>query len=264
METGEPYLIFIDHVNRALPEFQRQHGLRVKMSNLCSEIRCRRALTTLARRGRRFVVFPSLNLERWEEWRDDERIIEDVMRFLDNVLQDFIDRAPDEMEKARYAAHRERSVGLGVMGFHSLLQKRDTPWESAAAKSLNRKIFQDLRAQVDKASVKLAHERGPCPDAEELGVMERFSHKIAIAPTASISVICGGTSPGIEPIVANSFTHKTLSGSFLVRNRYLTALLEERGHNDEETWARIATDEGSVANLEFLTGGRKSRISHCL
>ena len=258
VETGEPYLIFIDHVNRALPEFQRQQGLQVKMSNLCSEITLPTGLDRQDRDRTAVCCLSSLNLERWEEWRDNPLFVEDIMRFLDNVLEDFITRAPDEMERARYSAARERAIGLGVMGFHSLLQKRKTPWESAAAKSLNKKIFRDLRAQADAASVTLAKERGACPDAAEQGAMERFSHKLAIAPTASISVICGGASPGIEPIVANSFTHKTLSGSFWVRNRYLSHLLEEHGHNDEDTWGRIATNEGSVANLEFLSNDEKA------
>ena len=258
VETGEPYLIFIDHVNRALPEFQRQQGLQVKMSNLCSEITLPTGLDRQNRDRTAVCCLSSLNLERWEEWRDNPLFVEDIMRFLDNVLEDFITRAPDEMERARYSAARERAIGLGVMGFHSLLQKRKTPWESAAAKSLNKKIFRDLRAQADAASVTLAKERGACPDAAEQGAMERFSHKLAIAPTASISVICGGASPGIEPIVANSFTHKTLSGSFWVRNRYLSHLLEEHGHNDEDTWGRIATNEGSVANLEFLSDDEKA------
>ena len=258
VETGEPYLIFIDHVNRALPEFQRQQGLQVKMSNLCSEITLPTGPDRQNNDRTAVCCLSSLNLERWEEWRDNEIFVEDVMRFLDNVLTDFISRAPDEMERARYSAERERAIGLGVMGFHSLLQKRKTPWESASAKALNNKIFRDLRSQADKASRVLAEERGACPDAAEQGIAERFSHKLAIAPTASISVICGGASPGIEPFVANSFTHKTLSGSFWVRNRYLAELLAEHGHNDEETWGRIATNEGSVAGLEFLNEDEKA------
>ena len=258
VETGEPYLIFIDHVNRALPEFQRQQGLQVKMSNLCSEITLPTGPDRQQNDRTAVCCLSSLNLERWEEWRDNEIFVEDVMRFLDNVLTDFISRAPDEMERARYSAERERAIGLGVMGFHSLLQKRKTPWESASAKALNNKIFRDLRSQADKASRVLAEERGACPDAAEQGIAERFSHKLAIAPTASISVICGGASPGIEPFVANSFTHKTLSGSFWVRNRYLAELLAEHEHNDEETWGRIATNEGSVAGLEFLNEDEKA------
>ena len=156
----------------------------------------------------------SVNAEKFLEWRDHPTFIEDVMRFLDNVLQDFIDSAPQEMAHAVYAASRERSVGLGLMGFHSFLQSQGVPFESALAKSWNMRIFKHLRRGADKASVKLAEERGACPDAEERGVMERFSHKLSIAPTASISIICGGTSAGIEPIPANVYTHKTLSGSF--------------------------------------------------
>ncbi|MCJ8355608.1 ribonucleotide-diphosphate reductase subunit alpha, partial [Novacetimonas hansenii] len=155
-----------------------------------------------------------LNLETWDEWKDEPQFIEDVMLFLDNVLQDFIDRAPDDMERARYAAMRERSVGLGVMGFHTFLQANNVPFESVVAKVWNRKIFKHIREQANAASIKLAQERGPCPDAAEYGVMERFSNKMAIAPTASISIIAGNASPGIEPIAANVFLQKTLSGSF--------------------------------------------------
>ena len=179
------------------------------------------------------------------------------MRFLDNVLQDFIDKAPDSMARARYSATRERSVGLGVMGFHSFLQNNRVPLEGVMAKVWNRKVFNHIRAEADSASQKLAGERGACPDAAEYGVQERFSNKMAIAPTASISIICGGASPGIEPIAANSFTHKTLSGSFNVRNKHLGELLEEKGKNDEDTWSSITLNEGSVGHLDFLTQDEK-------
>jgi ribonucleoside-diphosphate reductase alpha chain len=163
--------------------------------------------------------------------------VEDVFRFLDNVLQDFIDRAPDAMTAAVYAAQRERSVGLGLMGFHSFLQGQNVPFESALAKSWNMRIFKHLRRQADAASRTLAAERGACPDAAERGVQERFSHKLAIAPTASISIICGGTSAGIEPIPANIYTHKTLSGSFAVKNPYLEKLLDQKGLNTSRSGA---------------------------
>jgi ribonucleoside-diphosphate reductase alpha chain len=162
----------------------------------------------------------SLNLEHWFAWKDEPKFIDDVMRFLDNVLQDFIDRAPDEMVKAKYSAMRERSVGLGVMGFHSFLQAQNVPWESVIAKSWNMRMVKHIRTMADHASYYLAKERGPCPDAAEFGVMERFSHKMSLAPTASISIICGGSSPGIEPIAASVFLQKTLSGSHSVRNRH--------------------------------------------
>jgi ribonucleoside-diphosphate reductase alpha chain len=179
------------------------------------------------------------------------------MRFLDNVLTDFIEKAPDSMERAKYAAMRERSVGLGVMGFHSFLQEQNVPFESVMAKVWNIKMFKHLRAGADAASIKLAAERGACPDAAEYGIEERFSHKIAIAPTASISIIAGNTSPGIEPIAANVFLQKTLSGSFVVRNRPLQLLLEKYGRDDDETWSSITLNKGSVQNLDFLTPHEK-------
>ncbi len=179
------------------------------------------------------------------------------MRFLDNVLQDFIDNAPDEMERARYSAMRERSVGLGVMGMHSFFQSKMIPIESVMAKVWNKKVFKHIREQADVASRELAEERGACPDAADFGIMERFSNKMAIAPTASISIICGGSSPGIEPNAANSFTHKTLSGSFSVKNKYLKMLLAEKGKDTEEIWSSITTHEGSVQHLDFLTDDEK-------
>jgi ribonucleoside-diphosphate reductase alpha chain len=181
-----------------------------------------------------------------------------VFRFLDNVLQDFIDRAPEEMERARYAAYRERSVGLGLMGFHSFLQAMNVPFESAMAKSWNMRMFKHIRRGADAASVKLAQERGPCPDAAEAGIMARFSHKLAIAPTASISIICGGASAGIEPIPANIYTHKTLSGSFAVKNEYLEKLLDQKGQNTPAVWDSILRNEGSVQHLDFLDEHEKA------
>ena len=179
------------------------------------------------------------------------------MRFLDNVLQDFIDRAPDSMEKARYSAMRERSVGLGVMGFHTFLQKKNVPLESVTALSWNKKIFKYIKEKVDNSSKILSKERGACLDAADFGIDERFSNKLAIAPTASISIICGGASPGIEPLVANSFVQKTLSGTFNVRNPYLKTLLEKKEKNNEDTWSSIATYKGSVQHLDFLTDHEK-------
>jgi ribonucleoside-diphosphate reductase alpha chain len=175
------------------------------------------------------------------------------MRFLDNVLQEFIDTAPDSMAKAKYSAMRERSVGLGVMGFHSFLQAQNVPFESVVAKVWNRKMFRHIREQADTASRLLAEERGACPDAAEYGFAERFSNKIAIAPTASISIICGGASPGIEPIAANVYNHKTLSGSYIVRNPYLKRVLAKHGRDDEDTWTTITVNKGSVQHLDFLT-----------
>ena len=175
------------------------------------------------------------------------------MRFLDNVLTDFIQRAPKSMENARYSAERERSVGLGVMGFHSFLQERSIPFDSVMSKAWTRKIFKHIQQGVEASSKALAQERGPCPDAEEYGFQERFSHKTAVAPTASISIICGGTSPGIDPWLANVYTHKTLSGSFSVRNSILQKLLKEKGCNTEMIWRSITMKNGSVQHLDELS-----------
>src|SRR5665213_3012320 len=258
LQTGEPYLIFSDTVNRAMPQHQRELGLKVRQSNLCSEIVLHSGKDHLGKERTAVCCLSSINCEMFLEWRDHPTFIEDVMRFLDNVLQDFIDRAPPEMAAAAYAAERERSVGLGLMGFHSFLQSQNVPFESALAKSWNMRLFKHLRRGCDAASRVLAEERGPCPDAEERGIMERFSHKIAIAPTASISIICGGTSAGIEPIPANIYTHKTLSGSFAVKNPYLERLLDEKAANTPETWGSILENEGSVQHLDFLTDDEKS------
>ena len=258
VETGEPYFIFSDHVNRAMPEHHRLAGLTVKTSNLCSEITLPTGIDHLGNDRTAVCCLSSLNLEYFHEWRDHPVFIEDCMRFLDNVLQDFIDNAPDSMAKARYSAERERSVGLGVMGLHSFLQANMVPLESVMAKVWNKIMFKHIKEQADAASVKLAEERGACLDAADYGIKERFSNKIAIAPTASISIICGGASPGIEPNAANVYNHKTLSGSFAVRNKYLQKLLAEKGQDNEETWAEITLNEGSVATLDFLTDDEKA------
>ncbi len=257
IETGEPYIVNIDHVNKALPEHQKLAGLQVKTSNLCSEITLPTGIDHLGEERTAVCCLSSLNLEKYDEWEEDPQFIEDVMRFLDNVLDDFIAKAPDSMARARYSAMRERSVGLGVMGFHSFLQKKMIPFECAIARSWNKMMFQHISSQVATASKALAEERGPCPDAADYGMMERFSNKTAIAPTASISIICGGASPGIEPIAANSYTHKTLTGSFNVRNRYLKALLAEKGRDDDATWSSITINGGSVQHLDFLSQDEK-------
>ena len=257
IETGEPYILYIDHVNRAIPEHHKLAGLNVKMSNLCSEITLPTGKDHHGQERTAVCCLSSLNLETYEQWENQPGFIEDVMRFLDNVMTDFIQRAPDTMMRAKYAAMRERSVGLGVMGFHSFLQSKMIPMESVMAKVWNKRIFKFIKSGADAASVKLAHERGPCPDAKEYGIMERFSNKIAIAPTASISIITGGASPGIEPNTANAYTHKTLSGSFFVRNKYLEDVLAAKGKNDEETWSNIITNEGSVQHLDFLSQDEK-------
>ncbi len=257
LATGEPYLLFSDTVNRQMAKHQRDLGLKVSTSNLCSEIMLHTGKDHLGEERTAVCCLSSINAEKYWEWKDCPEFIEDVMRFLDNVLQDFIDRAPSEMDKARYSAQRERSVGLGLMGFHSFLQTMGVPFESAMAKSWNNRLFKHIRMGADAASVVLAEERGACPDAEERGVKQRFSHKMAIAPTASISIICGGCSPCIEPIPANVYTHKTLSGSFTVKNVALKKILAEKGADTDDTWTSILEHEGSVQHLECLTDDEK-------
>ena len=257
VETGEPYLVFVDHVNRAVSEHHKLAGLSVKTSNLCSEITLPTGIDHHGKQRTAVCCLSSLNLEKYDEWESHPTFIEDIMRFLDNVLQDFIDTAPDTMERAKYSAMRERSVGLGVMGFHSFLQALGIPFESVMAKVWNNRMFKHIRSQANAASSTLAAERGACPDAEDYGIAERFTNKLAVAPTASISIICGGASPGIEPIAANSFTHKTLSGSFNVRNKHLKAVLAEHGRDDDDTWSSITTNEGSVQHLDFLSEDEK-------
>lgn len=257
LATGEPYLIFSDTVNRAMAKHQRDLGLKVSTSNLCAEIMLHTGEDHLGNERTAVCCLSSVNAEKYFEWKDEPRFIEDIMRFLDNVLESFIQEAPDEMSKAVYSAQRERSVGLGLMGFHSFLQEMGVPFESAMAKSWNIRLFKHIRMGADAASVKLAEERGPCPDAEERGIKQRFSHKMAIAPTASISIICGGASPCVEPIPANVYTHKTLSGSFTVKNRALQQLLADKGMDDEDTWASILEHEGSVQHLDCLSQDEK-------
>ena len=253
VETGEPYIIFIDTVNRLIPQHHKLAGLSVKTSNLCSEITLPTGTDKDGNERTAVCCLSSLNLEKYEDWKDDPKFIEDVMRFLDNVLTDFINKAPDTFKDAKYSAARERSVGLGVMGLHSFFQKKLIPFESAVSKSWNKKIFKSINEKVNSASKMLAEERGACPDAEEFGFKERFSNKTAIAPTASISIICGGASPGVEPVAANSYTHKTLSGSYNVRNKYLKEVLKKYKKDNEEIWSSITTNQGSVSHLNFLT-----------
>ncbi len=258
LQTGEPYLLFIDTVNRDLAAHQKTLGLKVSTSNLCSEITLPTGVDHEGNERTAVCCLSSLNIETWQQWHDQPDFIEDVARFLDNVLTFFIESAPEGMKRARYSALNERSIGLGVMGFHSFLQAQGIPLESAPAKSWNLRIFRHIRGQMDAASQALSEERGPCPDALRVGARERFSHKLAIAPTASISIICGGVSACIEPIPANIYTHKTLSGSFTVRNRHLKTLLAERGADTPETWASILEHEGSVQHLDCLDADEKA------
>ncbi|MDC6482085.1 ribonucleoside-diphosphate reductase subunit alpha [Pelagibacteraceae bacterium] len=257
VETGEPYVIYIDTVNRQIPQHHKLAGLKVKTSNLCSEITLPTGIDNNGKDRTAVCCLSSLNLDTYDEWKDNSQFVEDVMRFLDNVMTDFIDRAPEEFANAKYSAMRERSVGLGVMGLHSYFQQKNIPFGSVMSKVWNKKIFKNIQEKVDVASITLADERGSCPDAEEYGIKERFSNKTAIAPTASISIICGGSSPGIEPIAANSFTHKTLSGSFNVRNKYFKKILQKYKKDTDDVWSSITTNQGSVSHLDFLTAGEK-------
>lgn len=258
IETGEPYLLFIDTVNKSIPKHQKKLGLKVKTSNLCSEITLPTGLDHLGKFRTAVCCLSSLNLETYDEWKGDEQLIADVVRFIDNVLQDFINMAPKSMARAAYSATRERSIGLGVMGLNSFLQSKNVPIESAMAKVWNKKIFQHIKSQANSASKTLAEEKGPCPDAKDAGMSERFSNIMAIAPTASISIIAANASPGIEPYAANSFTQKTLTGSFNVKNKNLVKLLKEKGKNTEEIWSSITTNEGSVQHLDFLDDHEKT------
>ncbi len=257
VETGEPYVIYIDTVNRQIPQHHKLAGLKVKTSNLCSEITLPTGIDNDGKERTAVCCLSSLNLDTYDEWKDNEQFVEDIMRFLDNVMTDFINKAPEEFANAKYSAMRERSVGLGVMGLHSYFQQKGIPFGSVMSKVWNKKVFKNIQEKVDAASITLAEERGACPDAAEYGIKERFSNKTAIAPTASISIICGGTSAGVEPISGNSYTHKTLSGSFNVRNKYLQKVLDKYKKNNEEIWSSITTNQGSVSHLNFLTEAEK-------
>ena len=224
----------------------------------CSEITLPTGLDHLGNQRTAVCCLSSLNLDKWDIWSAMPGFIEDVMRFLDNVLQGYIDTAPDTMSRAKYSAMRERSVGLGVMGFHSMLQSKGIPFESPMARVWNKKVFRHIKQQVDTASITLAHEKGACPDAAEHGILERFSYKMAIAPTASISVICGQASPGIDPFSANAYNEKRKIGSFEVRNAHLAKALEKYGMNNEAIWSSIMTSKGSVQHLEFLTDAERA------
>ena len=248
--TGEPYVSFIDTVNEALPETQKKLGLKVNHSNLCTEI-------TLATDENRTAVccLSSVNLEKYDEWKNNSLFIPDLVRFLDNVLQYFIDKAPDELFRAKFSANSERSLGLGAMGFHAYLQSRGIAFEGALAKSLNMKIFKSIKEQAVEESKRLAVKRGEAPDMEGTGM--RNAHLLAIAPNASSSIICGTTSPSIEPYRANAYVQKTMSGSFLVKNKYLEKLLDKKGINNEETWTSILANRGSVLHLDALSDNEK-------
>ena len=257
LATGEPYIVFSDTVNRATPAHHQELGLKVSTSNLCAEVTLPTGRDYLGNDRTAVCCLSSLNLETWDQWNGDACFIIDVMRFLDNVLQDYINTAPEEMRNAKYAARMERSVGLGVMGFHGFLQSKGVAIESPLAKAWNLKIFRHIAGHLDTADQILCEERGPCPDSVAAGYRKRFSNKTAIAPTASISIICGGASACIEPIPANIYTHKTLSGSFVVRNAALAAVLDRSGNNTDAVWNSILEKEGSVQHLDVLSDSEK-------
>ncbi len=245
VETGEPYIMFRDTVQNALPQFQKDLGLKVHHSNLCSEI-------TLATSDDRTAVccLSSVNLEEYDEWCDNDQFIPDLVRMLDNVLEYFIENAPPELWRAVNSAKNERSIGLGAMGFHAYLQRQDIPFESMWATSTNHKMFKRIKSEATRATQQLATERGECPDGVGSGV--RNTHLLAVAPNASSSIICGNTSPSIEPYRANAFTQKTKSGSSLLKNEYLEHALQEIEMDTDEVWSSIMTNGGSVQHLEFL------------
>lgn len=245
VETGEPYIMFEDTVQEALPEYQKEKGLQVHHSNLCSEI-------TLATANDRTAVccLSSVNLEEYDSWCDNDQFIPDLIRMLDNVLEYFIKKAPNELERARYSAYMERSLGLGAMGFHAYLQRHNIAFESVTAKISNMKMFKRIKDEAVKATQLLAVERGECPDGRGYGV--RNAHLLAIAPNASSSIICGNTSPSIEPYRANAFVQKTKTGSSLLKNEYLEHALDEMDMNTDEVWQSIVTRNGSVQHLDFL------------
>jgi len=250
MQTGEPYLHFIDESNRQLPQWLKDKGLKVNQSNLCSEI----ILPTNEQRTA-VCCLSSLNLEYYDEWKNNELFLKDVAEMLDNVLQYFIDNAPDTISRARYSASRERSIGIGALGWHALLQKKNVPWESAMATGLNKQIFKHVRGKLDEANQALGKERGEAPDAAGTG--NRFSHLMAIAPNASSSIIMGNTSPSIEPFRANAYRQDTLSGSHLHKNQYLDKIIkkEAESHSDgwyNDTWSSIIANDGSVQHLTWM------------
>jgi ribonucleoside-diphosphate reductase alpha chain len=250
METGEPYLMFEDAVQSDLPDFQKKKGLRVNHSNLCSEI-------TLATNEERTAVccLSSVNLEYFDEWSKVPAFIPDLVRFLDNVLTSFIENAPSELERAKYSASRERSIGLGAMGFHAYLQKNKLPFEGMWAASKNMQMFKYIKENAQKETQILAAERGACPDDDSCTV--RNAHLLAIAPNASSSIICGNTSPSIEPFRANAYTQKTKSGSYLQKNKFLEEVLEDYGQNTDNIWSSIISNKGSVQHLDFLSAEEK-------
>jgi ribonucleoside-diphosphate reductase alpha chain len=255
MQTGEPYLHFIDTSNRMMPEFQKKLGLSIRQSNLCSEI-----ILPTDKDRTAVCCLSSLNLEYYDVWKDDSLFLRDVAEMLDNVLQYFIDNAPPTISRAKYSAMRERSIGIGALGWHAYLQKNNLPWESAMAVGANHKIFSKIRKELDNANLELGKERGEAPDAAGTG--RRFSHMLAIAPNASSSIIMGNTSPSVEPLRANAYRQDTLSGSMLNKNKWLDAIINEEAKTRKEdwyneVWSSIIANDGSVQHLDWLSDWNK-------
>ena len=256
METGEPYIHYIDTSNRDMPEFQKELGLRINQSNLCSEI----ILPTNEQRTA-VCCLSSVNLENYGAWVRDPQFLRDVAEMLDNVLTFFIDNAPDEVGRAKFSAMRERSIGVGALGFHAYLQKNGIAWETPEAKGANLRLFRHIRSKLDEANKELGKERGEAPDAKGRGL--RFSHVMAVAPNASSSIIMGNTSPSIEPFRANAYRQDTLSGAFLNKNKYLDEIIkkyceEHPRTNYDEVWSSIISNDGSVQHLTQLTEEQKN------
>lgn len=250
MLTGEPYIHFIDTSNRMMPEFQKKLGLKITQSNLCSEI-----ILPTDKKRTAVCCLSSVNLEYYDAWSKDPMFLRDVAEMLDNVLQYFIDNAPSEIKRAKYSAMRERSIGIGALGFHAYLQRKGYPFESAQAVGANKRIFKHIYTKLQEANMQLGAERGEAPDA--VGTGRRFSHMLAIAPNASSSIIMGNTSPSIEPYRANAYRQDTLSGSFLNKNRYLDKIIqkEAESHPDgwaDDVWRSIIANDGSVQHLDWM------------
>ena len=253
MQTGEPYLHFIDASNRAMPQFQKDLGLSIKQSNLCSEI-----ILPTDKDRTAVCCLSSVNLEYYDEWKNDPLFLADIAAMLDNVLQYFIDNAPAAVERARFSAIRERSIGIGALGFHAYLQRNNVPFESALAVGRNKQIFKHIREQLNDANLKLGKERGEALDA--VGTGQRFSHLMAVAPNASSSIIMGNTSPSIEPYRANAYRQDTLSGSSLAKNKWLDRIIKSVVKSDDEyqtVWSSIIANDGSVQHLDILDDWQK-------
>ena len=255
METGEPYIHYIDTSNRMMPEFQKKLGLKIHQSNLCSEI----ILPTNEQRTA-VCCLSSVNLEHYDAWSKDPLFLKDMAEMLDNVLQYFINNAPDAVARAKFSATRERSIGIGALGFHAYLQKKNIPWESAIAKGTNMRMFRLIRSKLDEANLEIGKARGEAPDAKGTG--KRFSHVMAIAPNASSSIIMGNTSPSIEPFRANAYRQDTLSGAYLNKNKHLDTVIKAKCKENpkldyDEIWSSIIANDGSAQHLTFLDQNEK-------